>query len=417
VFVGITNTPQPYAWGSTSAIAAILGREPSGGPEAELWLGDHPLSPSIIVDPATAAGHRTLDAWIAADPARALGRNRTSDTLPFLLKILAAEEPLSIQAHPSTEQAREGFARENADGVALDAPHRLYKDERAKPELTYALSDTFEALAGFRDLAMTRVLLTELLSVARATGSDDAGPLGDLAALIDGDRPAGLRNLVSFALSGTPEAHAAVEALSRAARSAPTSSSFGREYATIVELADRHPGDPGILVALLLNRISLAQGQALYLPSGNVHAYLRGVAIEIMAASDNVMRGGLTSKYVDTEELQKVVLFESVPAPLLMAEDGGPGVQLFRPDVPDFLLARVAVGEAGAVHGYQLAGPDAAALALTGPAIVFSLGELGLRGRLSERSLASGEAVFVTPDEELLEFTGSAVAFVATTNG
>ncbi|BDZ45971.1 hypothetical protein [Naasia aerilata] len=205
-------------------------------------------------------------------------------------------------------------------------------------------------------------------------------------------------------------------ALGRVARSAPSSSSFRREYETLAELADRHPGDPGILVALLLNRVSVMQGQAIYLPSGNVHAYLRGLAIEIMAASDNVMRGGLTTKHVDTEELQKVVLFEPVPAPLIRAEDGGPGVELYRPDVPDFLLARVAVGEAGAVHGYTTTGPDVATLTLTGPAIVLSLGELVVRGAFSERAVGRGEAIFVTPDEQRLEFSGSAVAFVATTN-
>ncbi|BDZ45970.1 type I phosphomannose isomerase catalytic subunit [Naasia aerilata] len=200
MFVGITNTPQSYAWGSTSAIAEILGRAPSGGPEAELWLGDHPLSPSVVTEPALVGGHRTLDRFIAADPARALGANRRSDTLPFLLKVLAANEPLSIQAHPSIEQAQEGFARENASGVALDAPHRLYKDERAKPELTHALSETFEVLAGFREVAETRLMLNELQAIATAMGPEDAGPIRDLCALVDDDRASALKNIVAFAL-------------------------------------------------------------------------------------------------------------------------------------------------------------------------------------------------------------------------
>lgn len=414
MFVGITNTPRDYAWGSTTAIAELLGHEASGRPEAELWLGAHPQSPSRILAPASVGGHETLDAWIAAEPALTLGARRTGDRLPFLLKVLAADEPLSIQAHPSIEQAQQGFAAENESGVAIDAGDRNYKDELHKPEMTLALSETFDALAGFRDLSMTLMLLNELAAIASRSESDVAA-VQAFSAQLTGEDP--LKSAVAWAFGGSDEAAAAIDAVPRLAAEAPAVSSFTREYATLVDIAGRHPGDPGILVAVLLNRVAVAQGQAVYLPSGNVHAYLKGLAIEIMAASDNVLRGGLTPKHVDTEELLKVVRWESLPAPYLIPEDGGAGVEIFRPDVPDFALARVTVGESGYKHGYQNEGAGQAFFTPSGPAIVLVVeGEIRIGGQQSTATLVRGEASFVTPDEGALEFSGSGIAFVATTN-
>ena len=159
MFVQIANTPRPYAWGSTSAIADLLGTTPSGEPEAELWLGAHPGSPSRIVDPAEAEDSATLLDWIAKDPTKTLGAAADAGQLPFLLKVLAASSALSLQAHPTPEQAREGFERENALGIPLDAPNRNYKDAFAKPEMIFALSETFDALCGFRSLDETREIV------------------------------------------------------------------------------------------------------------------------------------------------------------------------------------------------------------------------------------------------------------------
>lgn len=414
MFVGIANTPRDYAWGSRTAIAELLGHDASGGPEAELWLGAHPLSPSRILAPEAVGGYETLDAWIAADPELALGASRTSDRLPFLLKVLAADEPLSIQAHPSPEQAREGFAREEQGELALDDPARNYKDELPKPELTFALSESFEALAGFREVSMTRMLVSEML--AMATGAErDTAALQAFADTLSGDDP--LRAALAFAFDGGDDSAAAIDAVSRLSADAPTVSSFAREYATLADLGVRHPGDPGILVALLLNRVSIPQGQALYLPSGNVHAYLRGLAIEVMAASDNVLRGGLTPKHVDTGELMKVVRFESLPAPFLIPEDGGAGIEVFRPDVPSFSLARITVGDAGRKHGYQNDGPESGEFELSGPGIVLVLdGEVVIEGAVSAAALSRGEAAYITPDERGLRFSGSGTAVLATTN-
>lgn len=413
MFVGITNTPRDYEWGSPTAIAELLGTTPSGGPEAELWFGAHPQSPSRILDPAAVGGHETLDAWIAADPDLTLGASRRSDRLSFLLKVLAADAPLSIQAHPSTEQAEEGYSREDSAGVPVSAGNRNYKDPLAKPELVVALSPTFEVLAGFREVATTRMMLAEL--VVSAGDSDDIAALESLGRLLAGDAP--LKSVVEWAFEGSDDAAATIAAVSRVSVDMPTNSSFAREYATLADLGQRHPGDPGILVALLLNRISIAQERAIYLPARNVHAYLQGLAVEIMGASDNVLRGGLTPKHVDADELVSVVRWDAVPPPFLMAEEPAPGVDLFRPDVPDFALARITVGAAGARHGYRTTGAERAELALDGPAIVLVIdGEVTLEGAESSAVLTRGQAVFATPDEDVVSFSGSGIVFVAKTN-
>ena len=405
MFVGITNTPRDYAWGSSGDIADLLGREPSGGPEAELWLGAHPESPSRILAPASTGGHEYLDVWITAEPDLALGADRTSDRLPFLLKLLAAEQPLSIQAHPSIEQARAGFAREEAAGIPISASERNYKDELHKPELVFALSECFDALAGFRAVGETRLLVSELIAVS-AGDESAAGSLRALDERLAGEDP--LRNCVEWALGGGEYVDATIAAVAHAAARKPESSSFTREYATLSDLADRYPGDPGILVALLLNRIALRRDEALYLPSGNMHAYLSGFAIEVMAASDNVLRGGLTPKHVDAEQLLSVVTWRSLPAPHLIPQDVGPGVTVFRPDVVDFALVRVVVGDHGSSR---------AQFPLPGPAIALvTSGEVRMDGASSTATLVRGESAFITPDEGELTFTGSGTVFIATTN-
>ncbi|MGO3885583.1 MAG: mannose-6-phosphate isomerase, class I, partial [Mycetocola sp.] len=285
MFVSITNTPRPYAWGDRSAIAELLGRPASGEPEAELWLGAHSGSPATIVDPSQAGGARTLEEWIAADPATAIGDDRSR--LPFLLKVLAAARPLSLQAHPSAGQAVAGYERENAAGVPVDAENRNYRDAFHKPELIFALSDTFQALCGFRPVEQTR----QLLAVLVAPGVSELVDQLRLA-LSDGDDRDVLRRSVRWILTGTAEQTTElISVLVEGARSAPAGQ-FERERETLCNLAEAYPGDPGVVVALLLNRVELTRGQALFLPAGNIHAYLEGVGIELMAASDNVLRGG-----------------------------------------------------------------------------------------------------------------------------
>lgn len=409
MFVAIGNTPRDYAWGSKSAIAEFRGVAPSGGPEAELWLGAHTGSPAQV-GVAASVGHGDLAAWIAAEPERALGPVLASRgaRLPFLLKLLAAAEPLSLQAHPTPEQARAGFARENAEGIPLDAYDRNYRDAFHKPELIVALSETFEALSGFRPLGEVDDILGVLRAADAAHDEPEPGALDLLAARLGTTDP--LRDTVEWLLrdgrgGDTGEAAWVVErvtalAASDVARRSPYASSFE----TVGDLAGVYPGDPGIVISLLLNRVRLHRGEALYLAAGNIHAYLSGLGIELMAASDNVLRGGLTPKHIDVTELVDVLDFTPIAPPRLEPEPVGPHVVAFRPDVPDFVLYRA---EPGA---------DASRVELEGPAIVLAEGAgIRLRGALGSAELARGEAAYVTPDEAGLDVSGDGIAWIATT--
>jgi len=330
----LENPVRPYAWGSRTVIADLLGGQvPSPHPQAEMWLGAHPADPSRIVHRDGHVGS-LLDA-VAADPARLLGGDRASRwnaTLPFLLKVLAADEPLSLQAHPSIDQARAGFGREEAAGVPRDAAHRNYRDANHKPELICALTE-FQALVGFRDPAATLALL-HALDVPEL-----AAYTGLLAAQPDAD---GLRALFTTWIT-LPQSllDTLVPALQAGCvRLAGDAGTLHAEARTVLELSERYPGDAGVLCALLLNRITLAPGEALYLPAGNLHAYLEGAGIELMANSDNVLRGGLTPKHVDVPELMRVLDFRAGPPPVL---SGRPDGRWVRYDTPaeEFLLRRL----------------------------------------------------------------------------
>jgi mannose-6-phosphate isomerase len=411
MFVRIGNEPRHYAWGSTTEMAALLGMAPSGSPDAELWLGAHPGSPSLILDPSRTGGDADLAAWIAHDPQEALGAQQPVDgapaRLPYLLKVLAAELPLSLQAHPSPEQAEEGFRRENDRGIPLDAPERNYRDPSHKPELIYALSAQFDALCGFRPLSETEAALSRLeeadASVAETIRAFRLRVAEDVTR--EGSEPDALRSIVAELLRGSPESGGLVAAI--VAAGTALEGTADRDADTVRRLARAFPGDPGIVIALFLHRVTLRQGQALYLPAGNIHAYLHGLGIELMAASDNVLRGGLTPKHVDVTELLRVVQFRVQPVPLLEPERPARGVEVYRPDVPDFALTHLVLG-----NGL----PDAH-LPLPGPAIVLcTSGSFSLTGRNGSEVLSRGESLYVTPDEGELVASGAGTLFVATPN-
>ncbi|WP_166866246.1 mannose-6-phosphate isomerase, class I [Salinibacterium sp. ZJ70] len=366
MFVEITNTPRDYAWGSRTAISELLGTPASGAPEAELWLGAHPGSPARLV-----GEERTL-------------LDVAGDRLPFLLKVLAAAAPLSLQAHPTMAQAAEGFARENAAGVPLDAPHRNYKDAFHKPELIYALSDPFRALSGFRPVAETRAVLAPV---------EDDPRMRPLADRLTGDDA--LRDVFAWLLAGGSDVDDLVAAVVEASATAD-----GPSWETVRTLAEHFPGDPGIAISLLLHTVELAPGEALYLPAGNIHAYLEGLGIELMASSDNVLRGGLTPKHVDVPELLEVLDFTPGPAPYLAPEEVEPGVRAFRPGVPDFQLMVV---ESDALsRGLRIP--------LDGPAIALCTeGEVAID---NGPMLTRGTAVFAG-GEPSLALRGSGRVFVA----
>jgi len=404
MFVRIGNTPRDYAWGSTTEIAELLGRQPSGHPEAELWLGSHAGSPALILDPTQTGGAHDLGEWIAADPHTALGGGTR---LPYLLKVLAAAGPLSLQAHPSSAQAEAGFARENAAGIPLDSPDRNYKDAAHKPELIFALSDPFDALCGFRDVGESASVLRRLADAAQEPDRDAISAFADT---LSGEPSAVLRRATEWLLGGDPAVADLVSALVRAADAVePDAARDDLSVAadTVRMLDAAFPGDAGIALALLLNRVTLAPGQVLYLPAGNIHAYLRGLGIELMAASDNVLRGGLTPKRIDVPELVSVLDFSPIRATPLSPERPAPGVEVFRPDVPDFVLDRVVVG------GEVASAP----VPLPGPAIALCTGgTVTLTGASGQVELERGESVFVTPDEVQLTLTGAGTVFIATPN-
>ena len=299
------NRVQAYAWGSHTALAQLRGEaKPSTLPEAELWMGAHPLAPSALL---TADGPRSLLDLVTAQPESLLGAAVTREfgALPFLMKLLAAREPLSLQAHPSAEQARAGFAREEAAGVALSSPQRSYKDPHHKPELIAALTP-FSALVGFRSTRDTARLFAGL-GVSRLTAVTRA--------LAEQPPNEALRALFDLVTSSAPTARheLATETFAACRKPHTPLPDFASELAWGVRIGELYPGDAGLVLALALNLVVLEPNQALYLPAGNLHAYLEGMGVELMASSDNVLRGGLTPKHVDAAELAARPRFHSRP--------------------------------------------------------------------------------------------------------
>jgi mannose-6-phosphate isomerase len=323
----LRNVIQPYAWGSRVAIAELLGEAtPSEEPQAELWMGAHPKAPSaVVVD----GGLRSLADVIAAEPVKTLGA-RVAEAfdgkLPFLFKVLAAAQPLSIQAHPTLTQAREGFARENARGIPIDAPDRNYRDDNHKPEIICALTP-FWALNGFRSPATIAATLNEM-GLSEITPETSA-----LAAQPDEE---GLRRF--FTAIMTMDRDRQRKTVAQAVLFAGKRSGQDAVWDWTLDLNERYPGDIGVLSPFLLNLLRLEPGEAMLLHAGRLHAYLDGLGIELMANSDNVLRGGLTPKHVDVPELLKILAFEETRIKLLRPDDGG----VYPSDVREFRLSVVA---------------------------------------------------------------------------
>ncbi len=394
----LDNPVRAYAWGSRTVIPELLGQEvPSPHPQAELWFGAHPADPSHLVHPD---GGRTslLDA-LRADPQRLLGGDRSErwdGTLPFLLKVLAADEPLSLQAHPSLQQAKAGFAQEEAAGIARDAANRNYRDANHKPELICALTE-FHALVGFREPAAT-VRLLRALDVPELAGHAEL-----LAAQPDAD---GLRALFTTWIT-LPQAvlDTLVPALQEGCVGlAGSDGEFSTEARTALELSERYPGDAGVLAALLLNRVTIEPGEALYLPAGNLHAYLSGAGIELMANSDNVLRGGLTPKHVDVPELLRVLDFTATAPPLVAGKPDGDWIRYDTP-AEEFLLRRFDGSADGAGPVPVPDGGPRILLCTAGAACVRSLGgDLELGRGASVWLGASDVGVTVEPHVEGTQF-------------
>ncbi|MEY3889669.1 MAG: hypothetical protein RI931_791 [Actinomycetota bacterium] len=372
----ITNQARDYAWGSKTLISDYFGIPATGRPMAEIWFGTHDASPAQLPEGVTLT-HK-------------IGRQ-----LPFLMKILAADSPLSIQAHPNSLQAKEGFERENSLGISLTSVNRNYKDDRHKPELIVALSD-FEALAGFKPLAEIQQLFTDL---AEHQGVSE-----------------GFRTMSSNWLGLLAEADGLKKLFAAISGSRSNLDGYNAELASLADgearfaLAERlnllYPGDSGVVLSLLLNHIYLEPGEALFLAAGSPHAYIQGLGIEVMASSDNVLRGGLTPKHVDLVELEKVVVFEPAALVPIRPREISKGLFHYECAAEDFIVYRA-----------ELSGSVVMAdLNLPGESIVLcTAGEVAISNSIDEREvLRRGEAAYIAADSSKFTLVGSGTVFIAT---
>jgi mannose-6-phosphate isomerase len=324
----LKNTIQEYAWGSRTAIPELLEQPvPAEKPQAELWMGAHPKAPSQVLSDCI---WRSLPEVIQENPAETLGQEvaaRFSNKLPFLFKVLAAARPLSIQAHPNKEQAEQGFARENELGVPLDAPQRNYRDDNHKPEIICALTP-FCALNGFRKLEEALRLLekirvpglAEIVSFLRSHPNRD-----------------GLKKFFNHLM--TTDRGKQRKIVEQAVNSAEQQTNEEPVWTWMIKLNEEYPGDMGVLSPLFLNLVRLKPQQAMYLPAGELHGYLEGVGIELMANSDNVLRGGLTPKHIDVQELLTVLNFTDGDLNILGPENLAFGEATYSTEAEEFVLS------------------------------------------------------------------------------
>ena len=328
----LKNTIQEYAWGSRTAILELLGQSvPADKPQAELWMGAHPKAPSQVLADGL---RRSLPEVIEESPVETLGQEvaaRFSNKLPFLFKVLAAAKPLSIQAHPSKEQAGQGFARENELGIPLDAGHRNYRDDNHKPEIICALT-SFWALNGFRKIEETLSLLEE----ARIPG------LAEIVSFLRSHpNRDGLKKFFNHLM--TMDSGKQGKIVEQAVNSAEKRTHEEPVWTWMIKLNEEYPGDMGVLSPIFLNLVRLEPQQAMYLPAGELHGYLEGVGIELMANSDNVLRGGLTPKHIDVQELLTVLNFTDGEVNILSSENLTSGEAIYSTEAEEFVLSVIRI--------------------------------------------------------------------------
>ncbi len=373
----LKNPIQNYAWGSRTAIADLLGHDaPTEAPEAELWMGAHPKAPSEV---KLAGQWISLVDLIAAHPEDILGPAATrlfEGRMPFLFKVLAAAAPLSIQAHPDEEQARRGFARENRLGIPLDAPHRNYRDSSHKPEIICALTP-FWGLNGFQP------------PEAIATNLRDYAPhaLSAMISRLDAPDTAPALQVFFTALVEMP-VESKREAIAEATAAAREQSAPSATAEWVLRLQDAYPDDIGVLAPLFLNLVCLSPGQAMYLAAGQLHAYLEGVGIELMANSDNVLRGGLTPKHIDVPELSRVLRFDAAAPRIIDPEDAGTKEYTYAADVAEFALAKIDLDPEQPLH-------SAAKRGLEILLVVEGQGRIRAEGSSEELTFRKGDSVMV----------------------
>jgi len=399
---------QPYAWGSHTAIAELRGRAaPTAQPEAELWMGAHPSAPSGV---ERSGVRTTLDAVIDADPSGELGAEcaaRFGGRLPFLLKVLAAGQALSIQVHPSREQAEAGYRAESERGLAPGDKSRNYVDDWPKPEILCALT-RFEVLAGMRTTADAAALLRALeVSELAPLAEELAGPPAPAGTAPAGTAdPAALTRVLAAILTWPAEGRGALVAavVTACERIAARGGEYAAACAATARIAGDHPSDLGIVASLLLRYAVLQPGEAVFLPAGGPHAYLRGTGIELLANSDNVVRAGLTPKHIDVPELLKLT-DPAVDVPVIEPRPLGGGVSVYDSPAPEFRLYRAELGS----DEVTLPGAGCARVVLC------TEGAVALRATSGTLKVAKGESCYLSAADEAVTASGPAVLFIAGT--
>ncbi|KHO34736.1 mannose-6-phosphate isomerase [Enterobacter sp. FB] len=378
----LINSVQNYAWGSKTALTDLYGiANPNNLPMAELWMGAHPKSSSKIEDASGQA--RSLRDVIDADKAALLGDKvaQRFGELPFLFKVLCADQPLSIQVHPNKQASEIGFAKENAAGIPLDAAERNYKDPNHKPELVFALTP-FLAMNAFREFS-------EIISLLQPV----AGANNAIAHFLENPNAEALSQLFASLLNmqGEEKSHAL------AVLKAALESQQGEPWETIRLIAQFYPDDSGLFSPLLLNVVKLNPGEAMFLFAETPHAYLQGVALEVMANSDNVLRAGLTPKYIDIPELVANVKFVAKPTAELLTQPVKNGAELDFPiPVEDFAFS---------LHDLS---QTETTIAQESAAILFCVeGEATLHKGEQRLVLKPGESAFVAANESPVSVSGT----------
>jgi mannose-6-phosphate isomerase len=328
----LENSIQEYGWGSKTVIPELLGHAgPADKPQAELWMGAHPKAPSQVYCDGR---WRSLLEVIAENPQEVLGTataSKFNGKLPFLCKVLAAAKPLSIQAHPNQEQAKEGFIRENDMGIPLEGVNRNYRDDNHKPEIICALTP-FWALKGFRQVREILRLLEEIQVPALVEA---------LSFLRNQSSPQGLKRFFHHLM--TMEKTKESKIVEQAVTLADQRKEKEPVWTWVAKLNDEYPRDIGALFPVFLNLVKLQPQQAMYLPAGELHSYLEGAGIELMANSDNVLRGGLTDKHIDVQELLHVLNFAESKLTILQPERGGSGEAFYPTGTAEFVLSIIEV--------------------------------------------------------------------------
>lgn len=360
----LRNGVQNYDWGSLDAIPQFVGSVRTERPVAEMWLGTHPLNPSVAID---GDGLEKPLSDIAGD-------------LPFMVKFLAADRPLSLQVHPAKSMAEVGFAREEEKGIPLDSPHRVYKDPNHKPEMVYALT-TFDSLIGFRPTAEILRVLGPLNTPLSQRLAEDLRADPGFSSIV---------RRVEWLLTQGIDAAEVHQVVGACRTLASLGMDIKRAYATAVEVAEHYPDDVGVIISLMLNRMTLQPGEAAYLETGVIHAHLRGLCLEVMASSDNVLRAGLTKKHIDSDGLVACLDSGMARVARVTPDFVDYDTEVFAPAGGGFALAVTQISSA-APDGVDLVRAEASVLVCTG-------GEVTIEVESGERmTLGRGESLYLGP--------------------